>query len=279
MKLKLGAIAALMLGIVAMLLGGLTAPAASAATVTEPVCSTWKLRGTSGNYPGIEFGQRPRGAKVVSASEVVLVKPDGVGLEAPGVEFATFDLDVKTTVNTPVTVTYAMTDGATAAAGAVRMFWYDKKRADTINDGPSGFATATADNGTLTFEIPAGKKVGTLGLVYDASNSSKGKITFTDMTIGARPVSWTPCPQPSTSPTASPSVTPTASPSASVSVSPSATVSPSASVSTTPVAGGGPSLPVTGPGLPLATFGIGAALFIIGGAAILVTRRRQQFES
>lgn len=205
----------------------------------EPVCATWKLRGATGQYPDITFGGAPAGAEVVSSSKVVLVKPTEGTM--PGVEFAAYDLDVELDSATAVSVSYELSDGASTAAGAVRMFGYAEQDADTLNDAPDWSDVAEADEGSLTFEVPAGT-IGTLGLVYDASNNSAGKATFTGLKIGDRAVSFTECEEP----TPSPSVTTPAATTPAATTPPATappTVEPSATV---PPVAGGPSLPVTG---------------------------------
>jgi hypothetical protein len=200
----------------------------------EPVCATWQLRGATGPYPDVDFGDAPADAEVVSSSKVVLVKPtEGV---QPGVEFAAFDLDVELEAATAVSVDYVLSDGASTAAGAVRMFGYVEQGADSVLTAPDWKDVAEADSGTLTFEVPAGK-IGTLGLVYDDSNHAAGKVTFTNLAIGNRAVSFTECPEP----TPSPSVTTPAATTPPATAPP--TVEPSATV---PPVVGGPSLPVTG---------------------------------
>lgn len=242
---------------------------ARAATPTEhePVCATWKLRGTTGTYPDIDFGPKPAGAEVVDEDTVRMVKPtEG---EKPGVEFAAFDVDFTAESLTWVSVSYKLSEGASTASTAIRMFGYEDQGADTIHDGPDyGPDIAEADEGSLTFQLPAGAKLGTLGLTYDSSNNAEGVVTFTEMKIGGQPVSFTPCEQPSPSPsvTTPAATTPPATPPA---TDPAAT--PSATV---PPVAGGPSLPVTGVGLP-AIVGAGVVLLGLGALLFLLTRNRR----
>ena len=183
------------IGLVALIgaliaLVSLTTPA-RATEQGETVCGTWQLRGATGQYPAIVFGGAPAGASVESASSVKLVKPvEGV---MPGVEFAAYDLDFSAVNETTVSVSYALGDGAATSAGAIRLFGYAEQDADTIDDAPDyGPAVATGEGGgTLVITLPAGSELGTLGLVYDASNSAAGYVRFTDLEIGNRPVSFT----------------------------------------------------------------------------------------
>lgn len=230
-----------------------TAPAQASTT-----CPSWTLRGATGAYPDVTFGGAPTGAKVVGATEVKLVKPaDGV---QPGVEFATKDAGITLDAAGDITVTYQLADGAKPDAGAVRLFYYDHAGAETLTDAPTGQALADGQSGTLTIEGVT--KVGTLGLVYDASNDSAGTVTFTDLKVGGEPVSFTdaackPSPSPSSSPT--PSKTP---------------VAGGAPATTAPASNAGPTLPVTG--TPVKTFAAAAAGgVLLGAVALLVSRRRR----
>lgn len=157
----------------------------------EPVCATWQARGATGTYPDVTFGGKPAGTEI-SKSTAKLTKPEGVD---PGVEFASKDLGVgPLEQEAHVRVEYATSGGASTAAGAIRMFGYEDKNADTLNDAPDFKAVAESESGVLLFTAPAGKKLGTLGLVFDASNNTQGAVTFSGMTIGERPVSFTACP-------------------------------------------------------------------------------------
>lgn len=190
-----------------------------------PICADWQARGATGSYPDVTFGGKPAGTEI-SASTAKLTKPaSGV---APGVEFASFDLGVGPLAQEAIVhVQYATSGGASTSAGAIRMFAYYVKDADTLNDAPDHVDVAQAESGNLLFTVPAGKKIGTLGLVFDASNNTQGAVTFSSMTVGNRPVSFTACPQPSSSSTTSPTPTaPTTGPS--VPASPSVTASASA---------------------------------------------------
>lgn len=263
-ELALAALIGALVGLVA-----LSVPA-QATEQGETVCATWQLRGATGQYPAIVFGGAPAGSSVESSSSVKLVKPtEGV---MPGVEFAAYDVDVEVATETTVSVDYVLGDGAATSAGAVRLFGYSEQDADTINDAPDWQDIAEGDSGTLVFTVPAGSTIGTLGLVYDASNSATGYVRFTDMEIGNRAVSFTDCPEPSPTVTASPSASPTVSPSQ-PGATPSATTTPPAGSDSDENAGGG-GLPVTGTNVPL-LLGAGAGLLIGGGLLYLGLRRRK----
>lgn len=211
--------------------------AAGATEQPEPVCATWTARGATGVYPAIVFGGKPVGTEI-SASTAKLTKPEGV---SPGVEFASFDLGIGTLAQEAIVrVEYATSDGASTSAGAVRMFAYYDKDADTLNDAPDHVATAQAESGNLLFTVPDGKKIGTLGLVFDASNNTTGVVTFSNLTIGDRPVSFTPCPAPTTPPTTVPTTVPTTAPTTSP-----ATTAPTTAPTTVPPTDGPTTAPPT----------------------------------
>lgn len=255
-----------------------------------PVCSTWKARGATGAYPNVVFGGKPFGTDI-SASGAKLTKPlQGVD---PGVEFASYDINTgplggtgPSATSTVVKVKFTTMDGASTSSGAVRMFAYYATNANTLTTVPDHYELASGSAGQISFAVPAGKSIGTLGLVYDASNSSKGAILFKDLMIGEKKVRFTRCsvPTPTSTVTSAPVTPPTDKPiTASPSVSPTVSASASSSAPvvppTTPPAGAEPSLPVTGPGIGVI---IGAGVAVIGtglGLMFLVRRRKVSFES
>jgi hypothetical protein len=261
-------LAVVLLAAALSVLAVLAAPRAEATPAEpEPVCATWGLRSIVQ-----EWGEAAEGSKVVNAGKVVVTKPEG-----GGTEFAAFDLDVSAEAETLVSVHYKLSDGAATSAGAVRLFGYADQEANTLTDVPDWKDVAGAEQGNLVLTLPAGSKLGTLGVVYDASNSAGGKVTFTKMTIGDRPVSFTECVEP----TPSPSVT-TPAPSSSVTTPPATDPAATPSATVPPVAGG-PSLPVTGVGLAEIVTG-GILLLIAGAVAWLVApslrrRKRTTFEA
>lgn len=279
MRPRLAAALAVMAGLLAAGLTGFANPAqatnhvhARASIAQEPICeATWKMRGATGAYPDVEFGGPPQGSAVTKTT-AKLVKP-ATGTQ-PGVEFAAFDLDVVAPAGDEILVgvDYATAGGATTTAGAVRLFGYKVKSADTINDAPAyGPDVAGAESGHLVLTVPAGQKLGTLGVVFDASNSSQGSVTFSDLTIDGRPVWFTGCPEPD------PTVTPTPTPST-PNVTPTATASvPTGQPSASPSAE--PTLPITG-STPM--WMVLAGLSAAGAGALLVVlarRRRVTFRS
>jgi hypothetical protein len=238
-KTRTAILASAVLGVVA---GGLTLavmPVQAAPAVAKVVCGDWQARGATGAYPAVTFGGPPAGTEIITKHTAKLVKPAS-GVQ-PGVEFAAKNLSITTTAVTGITVSYVPSADASAVSGAIRLFGYEVQNADTLMDAPDFQDVATSETGgTLTLTIPAGKTIGTLGLVYDASNSSAGSVTFSGMMAGNRQVWFTPCtlPPPSLPASASASVSASASasasPSSSVSSSASATSSSSVPVSATP---------------------------------------------
>lgn len=248
-----------------------TTGAASATTPTTPVeCPTWTLRSVVNDW-----GPAADGSTVVDANTVILTKPVG-----GGTEFAAMNLNM--TFDSPVTieVDYQLSDGADHAAGAVRLFYYEANSPDTSATGtaPTAFIPATSGTGTLT--IAGVDKLGTVGLVYDASNAAGGKVTFENLKVGGKLLAFKDvCVEASTSATAtaSPTVTATASATATPSATKTATPAPATSVSTSPVA----SLPVTGSSSKPALIA-GIALVVVAGGTLLflaARRRRTRFEA
>lgn len=293
---------AAVLGAVVLGLGGLAlASPSSAKPATAPVvCSTWVMRSATGAYPAVVFGPAPAGSSVAKFSAVLKKPTSGI---APGVEFVSKNVPVTVTSATLVKVDYSLA-GASYASGAVRLFGYEDQNANTLLDAPDWQDTATALDGTLVLNVPAGKSIGTLGMVYDASNDAEGTVTFTALKVGAKIFRFTTCPPvPSHAPSASASASasashaPSASASASASVrppsaspsrtspSPSRTAVPSQSSSVgapgssgddqTPVAD---RLPLTGPsggtGKLWILSGLGGIMIVAGGLALALTRRR-----
>jgi LPXTG-motif cell wall-anchored protein len=246
-----GALLAGLVGVAAL------APAASATEEQEPVttCATFQMRGATGEYPAVVFGDAPAGTSVTKDT-AVLKKPTGV---QPGVEFAAFDLDIEATGD--ITVEYALADGATPDAGAVRLFFYDEQDANTLTAAPDGQAVATSNSGTLTIAVDG--PIGTLGMVYDASNATTGTVTFSNLKIDGQPVSFLP------------EVCATPSPSASASATAGPSPSPSAGVSRSPVG----ALPVTGTSNLGLLVGVGLSLVAAGLAAVYLLRVRRRYEA
>lgn len=261
--LTAGAIA---LSVVAIALAvvAIGASRADAATTPKPkpVCPTWTLQSIV-----TEWGDPSEGSEVKSFNKVVLTKPTG-----GGTEFATRNLDLEFDTPVDIVVFYTLDADADYAAGAVRLFYYEEQNADTLTTAPKAYDAAMSKIGVL--KLSGVTKVGTLGLVYDASNAAAGKVTFHTMTIGKQHVWFKDvCPKPS------PSVTPSASPSASATPTPSASTSspaPSLSVSTSPASGtGGGSLPVTGAPM-YAVAGVGLVLVVAGVVGLVLSRRRRE---
>jgi LPXTG-motif cell wall-anchored protein len=276
MKTRLAAALAGLVGLMAAGLVSLAVPAQATQTAPDPVCATWKMRG----WDGVAWGGKPPGSWVTK-TKAKLVKPPAANDNVqPGVEFAAFDLDVEAPADNEILVgvKYELGGGASAVAGAIRLFGYAENDANTETDAPDyGPAIASSEvGGLLVIKVPAGQKLGTLGVVYDGSNSAKGWVKFGPMTIKNRLVWFTPCPKPTPTPTATATPEPTATPTATATPGPGSTETPEPTQSAAPVPAG---LPVTGsrPWMfalaGLAALGSGVLLFA------LARRRRVTFES
>jgi len=249
---------------------GLTALAAPAmATDTPgPACGTWTLYQATEAYPApLTKGE---GNSSNDKNTATLVKPDG-DPAVTGVEFSAKDLEIDGP--TTIKVDYAMSDGATPAAGAVRLFGYEDQDANTLTDTPTyGPAVADAETGTLTLTVTG--PLGTLGLAYDASNSTTGTVLFSNLRVGDLSGKFEACPEPEETGSPSPG-TGGPSPLPSLTAGPTrgpikATPTPSFSM-----------LPVTGDDTdgtnPLAILlPIGGVLLLAGAAAVVLTRERRK---
>jgi LPXTG-motif cell wall-anchored protein len=243
-------------------LGFLALPGSPAQATVEPVCGTWLMQGATGKYPEITFGGAPAGSAVYKSSARLVKPTEGTD---PGVQFAAKNLEYTATGATVVKVNYELAGDAKSVSGAVRLFGYKAKGANTVMDGPSWQDPATGNAGTLSFTMADGDTLGTLGLVYDASNDGKGSVRFSNLMVGERKVQFTTCVKPDpTKTSASPSP----------SASKSATAKPSPSASRTTGAAAGPELPVTGPSIG-ALLGISAGVLVLGGVLFVATRKRR----
>jgi hypothetical protein len=251
--------------------GASFASATAAMAQTTPaddttICGAWTARGATGTYPIITFGGKPAGTEIGEFSATLVKPTEG---KDPGVEFARFGMDIKTEGPVKVTVDYDLSEDADFTSGAVRLFGYTDKNPNTITQGPTWVDMAGDDSGKLSFTVTDGKSIGSLGLVYDASNSAKGSVTFSNLTIGGAKVSFLACPEPEPTETATVKPTDTATP------------KPTGSSSATPVPtetddNAGPTLPLTGPSpWMLASF----AVFLIGLGVVSVysARRKRRF--
>lgn len=260
---------AVLAGLIAAGFAALAAPSPSAAT-TPTLCPDWTLRSIVNDW-----GSPAEGSTVVDAHTVVLTKPVG-----GGTEFAAKNLNMTFDSPVSVEVEYELADGADHAAGAVRLFYYEANNPNTLTDAPTEFIPATSGNGTLT--IAGVDKLGTVGVVYDASNTAGGKVTFKNLKVGGTKLAFKDvCPQATPSATATPTptvtVSATAIPSTTASVS-ATTPAPAASVSTSPAA----SLPVTGSN-PMKPVLIGVGVLLVGAALVgvyyLWRARQTRFEA
>lgn len=134
-------------------------------------------------------------SSIVDASTVELV---GTGVAAPphyGTSIETPDLGLDVSVGDTISVDYELVDGASAAAGAIRLFIYSAPSSDTDCTPPAQFVVAPdgPTSETLTITVDFDGTIGTAGLVYDSSNSGVGGLVrFSGLVVGDTPVRFTP---------------------------------------------------------------------------------------
>lgn len=234
-----------------VLLAWLTLPNQASATEAVPVCVEVQLRSAAGEYPEVDFIDTPAGASYTEDTATLIKPTEGI---LPGTEFVALKVDLEFDSSVSLTVDYDLVDGASSAAGAVRVFYYEEQDADTLFDGPKDKAIADGTSGTLT--IPGIDKVGTFGFTYDGSNLAGGKAVFSNLKIGdMKPVFKADCAPPTTAPaTTAPSTQ-----------APTTAAPAPTAVRTTP-AGTAAELPVTGS----KTLGVlcVAGVLIVGGAGL-----------
>jgi hypothetical protein len=135
----------------------------------------------------------------VTADVVTLTWADGEDASAAGTSAETTNLGVEVAAGDSITVDYALLDGASAAAGAVRLFVYYSAGADTWSTAPDDVAIAPADgdSGTLSITASQDGTLGTVGVVYDTSNGGvEGSVTFTGLKVAGASVPFLPVSQP-----------------------------------------------------------------------------------
>lgn len=270
-KIKAAGVALLALAAAVLIALATGSPGAFAATDAEPICGTWKLRGAVGTYPEISFTDAPEGAAVNSASKVTLAKAEDDDTEdagLPGVEFAAYDLEVSLPDGGNLVVFYRASEALATSAGAVRLFAYRDRDADTINEAPDWSAVAEAQEGQLQITLPPGATLGTVGVTYDGSNVVRGTVVFEDMTINignaGHSVSFVECEAEAT-----PSATASAQPTTQAPTTRPTSASPTGTPSTLPVTGSGGGLNPLVILLPM------AAALIGGGVGFALMRRRR----
>lgn len=145
-------------------------------------------------YPADDWQVREIGADLVwhPASESEIVDASTLNLTKPsgdiGTSAETTDLGLE---GDAVTVDVILNPDATADAGAIRLFAYDHPDGDTLGEAPQAVAIA-AGSGPLSLDVSAfAGPIGTLGLVYDASNASAGTVTFKNLQVDGETISFT----------------------------------------------------------------------------------------
>lgn len=256
-------------GVLAVMLGSVLATAGPA-TATEDGYypdAGWLVQDTTIG-PDVDWSDCDPGptrsdaalSAIVDATHVGLT---GTGEAAPphyGTSIETADLGMPVSAGDTISVDYALIEGASAAAGAVRLFIYSAPNADTDCTAPAAFVAAPDDgstSGTLQITVAFDGHLGTVGMVYDSSNGGVGgTVRFSDLKVGYTPVHFT---APPVEPTEEPEPT----------TEPSASPTPDADVV------GGGELPRTGPSWLLPAVG-GALIAIATGVAILFALRRSR---
>lgn len=130
----------------------------------------------------------------------------GNDASAAGTSVVTSNLNYEVAAGQTISVDYALEDGASAAAGSVRLFVYYTPDADTWGQAPDQVAVAGdgVETGTLSFAASGGV-IGTVGLVYDTSNGGvEGTVRFTNLSIDDQLVSFLAAPEPDPDPTNDP---------------------------------------------------------------------------
>lgn len=161
---------------------------ASSANASATACPVWVVRSIANGAS--TWGTVVDSSQIVNADSVRVAKPNSGDA---GTEASTTDANVDLSAPANITVHYSLSDEADFAAGAIRMFYYDTPGADTLTVAPTAFVAADARDGTLTLHDVSGH-VGRLGVVYDASNSAGGSVTFSDLMIGDTAVKFTSAP-------------------------------------------------------------------------------------
>lgn len=146
--------------------------------------------------PFVAYDTAAGGAQTASTvstvtADIVTLVQDGRVSAAAGTSAETSNLGIEVAAGDTITVEYALTDGADFASGAVRLFIYYSPGADTWATAPDQVAVADASTGTLSITATGGT-IGTAGVVYDTSNPSHGKATFTGLTVADEPVPFLP---------------------------------------------------------------------------------------
>lgn len=103
------------------------------------------------------------------------------------------DLDWDVTGVGSVTVHYQLDETAVPTGGAVRLFLYDKPNADTWAEAPYRMDVVPNDGeaeGILSV-VTDSDKIGTIGVVYDSSGNTPGRVMFTNLQIDGVSVPFT----------------------------------------------------------------------------------------
>lgn len=171
------------------LLVGFGFPLAVSATPSYPdahyAWADWKLRDNQNGtwLSGVAYS-------TLSPLTVNLRRPEAYAAPAGGPHYGASlendNLNLDVAEGCSLNIDYTLLDGASPAAGAIRMFYYDTPYADTNNVAPTEFVAVPADSpatGTLSITFSGLGFIGAFGLVYDSSNGGgdSGIVSFTNL--------------------------------------------------------------------------------------------------
>lgn len=178
------------LGVLALTGAGIAS--ASADPTEEPIYAqaAWEATDTALD------GTRTPSAEsaIVDESTVEVTWAADAPSSAGGSSVESTNLNAVVAAGDDITVSYEMSNGAVPAGGAARLFVYYRPNANTVSEAPDAFVWADVTSGTLTIEAGQAGTIGTIGVVYDSSGSTPGTVTFSDLTVAGKAVSFLPAP-------------------------------------------------------------------------------------
>ena len=175
-------IAVVLVGFLALIVGG-AAPAAADHEGVVYAETPWAALDTGPAPWTPETPSTPSElSKVIDPFTADLTWAEGDDDSELGTSLETENLGLNVSPLTQFSVEYELKDGASALAGAVRLF--------VTVDGVllATPADPVSTDGTLIVVAPAGGEITHVGLVYDTSNGGvEGTVRFTDLTVSSGP--------------------------------------------------------------------------------------------